>query len=626
MTFNPPPFELYEGEKQVLKSRPWISTVEFSEKHFKLVTGPYKGQNYRVDKSPIGRLVMELWDRPLVRKIFWCGPSQVTKKSTTAYACMAAEMYRDPCSCAIGMPDKDTRNRIFDEKIGPHFKMSPKLREMLSDDTKAVQTGLIKTRFGAVYGMYSGSDASASSISPKIVLVDESDAYQDKMARARMIERNETWEDEAKTFEFSKVRGNQKQSVIWQAMMDEAQVIYEVRAACPNCGALQVMEKQQIKVPPKMRDPKQIFKQRAAWYECIHCGMHWNDHYRNIAVSNGDLWAENDVKDASVIGLVTPSWVFPGMSLSKVMADWFIAYSAGTPKKLEWWDNSHASKPYKVITIKTKEEQVRAMVRPDRPPMEVPTEAMALTMGVDSQKKTWFFVVRAWARSGESWLIDYGELMSEADVETQLDAVYPIEGREDVVMPIWRSAIDIGGTKDQDDPHAISRTLQVKLLVKRLDRDDFRAIKGASRKQEMTVRRSDVTVDKDVPKEYQETMPLFTLDTEDLKDLIFMVRMDPESLQPMWMHRDTGDDYFRQMTNEERNEDGKWVEKGANHLLDCEVYAAACAHIDWAPVLQLLPEPTYRKVARPSDSFGTGGVGLSPLAGRNLNPFCRGGR
>lgn len=625
MTYNPPPFSLYEGEKQVLASRPWISTAEFAEKHFTLATGPNKGQTYRMDKSPVGRMVMELWDRPMLRKLFWCGPSQVTKKSTTAYACMAAEMYRDPCSCAIGMPDKDTRNRIFDEKIGPHFKMSPKLREMLADDKKAIQTGLVATRFGAVYGMYAGSDASASSISPKIVLVDEADAYQDKMARARMIERNETWEDEAKTFEFSKVRGNERQSVIWSAMKAEAQVIYEVQARCPNCGALQAMDFKQIKVPGKMRDPKLILQQKAAWYECIECKFHWNDHYRNIAVNRGRLWAENDIKDALAVGLVTPSWVFSGMSLSKVMADWFTALASGTPKKLEWFDNSHPSKPFKVVTLKTPEDMVKAMVLHDRPAREVPAEAVALTMGMDSQKNSFYFVVRAWAKSGESWLIEYGQLLSEEDVEAQLDAVYPVAGRADVVMPIWRSAIDIGGTEDKSHEEGWSRTLQVKLLIKRLDRDDFRAIKGASRKQDNTVRRSEITVDKDVPKEYQEKMSLFTLDTEELKDLIFFVRMKPESLLPMWVHRDTHDDYFRQMSNEERDEDGKWIEKGANHLLDCEVYAAACAYPDWAPALQLLPEPQYRKIAStsPSRSARTGGYGVGG-GGLVTNPFFGG--
>lgn len=624
MTHNPPPFVLYDGERQVLESRPWISTAEFAENYFKLVTGPYKGQCYKLDHNPVGRMVMDLWDDPLLQNLMWGGPSQVSGKTTTAYACLTSEMYREPCSAAIGMPDEGTKKRIFKEKIGPHFVSSPELKKMLSEEEKAVQSTQVLTKFGAVYGMHAGSDASASSISPKIVVVDEEDAYQDIMAAPRMVERNESWDEEAKTLRVSKIRGHEKKSSLWQAMMELAQVIYQVRACCPNCGTLQYMDFRQIKVPGKMRDPKIILSERAARYHCIHCDFKWDDHHRNLAIQRGDLHAEVAVKNPTSVGVITPSWVFSGMSLSKVMSDWFIALNKGTPKAMEWFDNSHACKPYKVVTVQTKEEQVKAMVRHDRPPMVVPAEALALTMGVDTQQNSFYFVVRAWMRSGESQKIDYGELLTEADVEQQLDVVYPVEGRTDVVMPIWRSAIDIGGTKDKKNPEKKSRTLQVKLLVQRLARENFWAIKGASRSQEQTVRRSDMTVDKDVPKEYRETMTLMTLDTEDLKDLIFINRLQPDSVQPMWLHRDTGDDYFKQLSNEERDEDGKWIEKGANHYLDCEVYATACAHPDWAPALQLLPEPQYRKVApkvsrrRVSSGYGSGGGGLV------TNPFFGG--
>ncbi|WFS63443.1 phage terminase large subunit family protein [Pseudodesulfovibrio thermohalotolerans] len=624
---NHPPFDLYPGERQVLESRPWISTADFAERHFRLATGPYKGQTYRHDRNPIARWIMDLWDRPMLRTLFIVGPSQVSGKTTLAYCCMASELYRDPCSVAVGMPDKDTRNRIFEEKIGPHFKQTRPLREMLSEDAQAVQRGLILTKFGAVYGMHAGSDASASSISPRVVLVDEEDAYLDPQAAARMVERNMSYDDEAKTLRYSKIRGNERSSCIWKAIREEAQVIYQVRACCPNCGGFQIMDLKRIKVPGKMRDPKQIKQQKAAWYECVHCGMKWNDHYRNLAVARGDLWAEHDLTDATAVAVLMPSWVFAGMSLSTVMADWFTAARKGTPSAMEWFDNSHASKPYQVVTIKTPEDQVKAMIRHDRPAREVPAGAVALTMGVDSQKASWFFTVRAWAKSGESWLVDYGELASKADVYAQLDAVYPVAGRNDVVMPIWRSAVDFGGTRDESRTEGWSRSEEVKLMVLEADRDDFHAVKGASRRQDSVVRRSETGVHRDVPREYRENITIYTLDTHDLKDLIFLVRMHPDSIQPMWLHREVGDDYLRQLASEERDMDRNgnpvWVQrKAANHYLDCEVYAAACAHPDWTPALQLLPEPNYRKVvaSSPPRSSRSGGYGASG-GGLVTNPF-----
>ena len=56
-----------------------------------------------------------------------------------------------------------------------------------------------------------------------------------------------------------------------------------------------------------------------------------------------------------------------------------------------------------------------------------------------------YFVVRAWARDGRSWLVQYGFLDDWSQVDRLLDSTWPVEDREDVVMPLWRAAVDIGG-------------------------------------------------------------------------------------------------------------------------------------------------------------------------------------
>lgn len=629
MSYNTPPITLYPGEIQVLQSRPWKSTADFASDDFVLVTGPHAGQTYRHDLYPYGRWIMELWDMPSVRTVFIVAPSQ-TGKTTIAYACLCSEISRNPSSAGIGMPDQSTMIRIFDEKLGPHFKRSKALRELLSEDRQiALQNGKILTKFGAIYGMYAGSDASASSVTLRLLGVDEEDAYLDKQAAHRMLERTMSYEDEAKVLRFSKVRGNERQSTIWRDMKSEAQIIYQPRAACPNCGTLQLMDFKRIKVPGKMRDPKQILQQRAAYYECEGCAMRWNDHHRNLAVQRGDLYSEHEVPSPSAVGVIIPSWYSRTVSLSKVMSDFFTALERGTPADMQAFDNAHPSKPYQVVTFDTPEDQIKKMILHDRPPRIVPAEAVALTMGVDSQKSSYFFVVRAWARSGESWLIDYGELPNKEALDTQRTrSAYPVEGRDDVLMSIWRTAIDFGGTRDESHMEGWSRSEEVKLMVLEADDDNFFAVKGASRKQDVVVRRSETGVHRDVPREYQQNITIYTLDTIDLKDLIFLVRLRPDSLQPMWLHREVGDDYLRQLNSEKREVDGKgnatWVQKkAANHLLDCEVYAAACAHPDWTPALQLLAEPQYRSSTPQSHADPEPAVSMSPLSGRVINPNFR---
>ena len=97
------------------------------------------------------------------------------------------------------------------------------------------------------------------------------------------------------------------------------------------------------------------------------------------------------------------------------------------------------------------------------------------------------------------------------------------------------------------------------------------------------------------------------------------------------MHSETDENYIRQLTAEKRrHEKGKravWdAGSRANHLLDCEVYAAACAHVDWAPALATLGDPVWRRLQPARQQYQQ--QPASPLAGRlhrpvRVNPWAR---
>ena len=72
----------------------------------------------------------------------------------------------------------------------------------------------------------------------------------------------------------------------------------------------------------------------------------------------------------------------------------------------------------------------------------------------------------------------------------------------------------------------------------------------------------------------------------------------------MTLHADTGISYARQVLAEEKVKDRKsgktkWEPKSsANHLLDCEVYASACADPEWAPSLSYIVGNQPKKAAQ----------------------------
>ncbi|MBI9109984.1 terminase gpA endonuclease subunit [Maridesulfovibrio ferrireducens] len=600
------PIKFYPGELQILEAREWMSTADFAEKHFVLVAGSYAGQRFNHDFAPYARGIMDIWDKPWVREVIVAGSSQ-TVKTSIGYACVCSEIWREPSGAGLGMPDKDVAKRILDEKLSKHFLRSPELRKLLPDGENSVQTLKIAMRSANLYAMYSGSEASMSSISLRVLMLDEEDAYPDSGATDTMIERTIGYPVDRKIIRVSKPRGNEHESSIWDALKNRADVVYQYQAVCPSCGHAQLMEKKNIRVPDKMRDPATIKSQKLAWYECQGCGAKWNDYQRNIAIKNGRWFTEHEVLRPETVAFHIPSWISRYISLSTVAADWFTAVEAGTPKAYTKFDNNHCAKPYKVVAVETDETRAKKMVDPRRPPMVVPLEALALTCGIDMQMTGFWFVVRAWGRGLESWLIQYGWLNSFDELDELIFRTrYPVEGRDDVVMPIWRAPIDMGGGRDKSNEQGWSRTDEVKMYLQEIETGArpgtypgvVFAVKGASRKQTETIRLSQMGAQPGVAAKYQQKLPLRTLDTDEFKDKIHLVRLNPASKQPMWMHSQTGEDYFRQLLAEKRKSDGKggvqW-DAGSrdNHLFDCEVYAAAGAEPLWTPSLMTLGQPIY---------------------------------
>jgi phage terminase large subunit GpA-like protein len=633
MSYLPPPFTLLPGEIQVLESRPRVSTAEWAEKNFRIVAGPYAGQYFQHNLAPYAKGIMDMWDRPCVRKIFIVAPSQTTKTSI-GYACVAADIWRDPASAGIGMPDEKAAARIFEEKLGKHYLKSPMLRKDLIPDKQAIQKTKLLLKGATIYGLWSGSESSMSSVSLRVLMIDEEDANMDKSSVSTMEERTISYQHDSKIIRVSKPRGTEDEGTIWKDMKNQSQAIYQFKAVCPACRTAQIMIKDRIRVPEGIRDAKEILHKKLAWYECECCGYQWNDHIRNLAVAGGHWWTETPVSNPETVGFHLPSWVSRYVSLSKVAHDWFLAHQAGTPGQLTRFDNNHKAMPGKVVSVQTDEDRVRDMVRPDCPPMIVPSEAVALTMGIDVQMLGFYYVVRAWAKSGESWLVEYGWLDSWGDIERVVfETTWPVDGMDEQ-MGIWRAGVDLGGAAEgQDKTQGWSQSEETKRWLLSLDDlgvdlDRVYAVKGASRPQDQVVRPSKVGLEPGVPAKFQTPIMIRLLDTVELKDQIAMVRLKKESRQPMWLHRDVAEDYIKQITSEKRipgkgkNGRALWDAGGrANHLLDCEVYAAACAHADWAPRLQQLPGPQY---ALPENSVPTSGAHAgNGLSGMRINPWAR---
>jgi phage terminase large subunit GpA-like protein len=477
---------------------------------------------------------MDTWDDPWIREIYLCFAPQ-TGKTQVAYNCVAASVARDWGPIFYVMPDEKVTKRMARRRIRPMFRLSPSLAELLSarvDDTTTLHIQFIN---GVDLMMaWATSAAELSSESAPVIVLDELDKFPPFAGR------------EAAPVSLARIRANAypltykllglstpatEDKYIGTALEQECDEVRRYQAVCPVCGTAQVMEFERIVWPSACRDPREIVRRRLAAYECVRCSMSWDDRLRDHAVKAGLAlpghgWTASTppgepakavapVERPRVVGFHLPSWYSPFVSLSAVAA----AFLKGKddPGKQMVFVTQHKAETFRAVVAPKEESKVLERRVPDLPPGVVPPAAVAVTCGIDVQKYTFWFVVRAWAEDHTSWLIQYGELATWEDVEALVFRTrYPVAGTDET-MGIWRAALDTGGGKTDDD---WTRTEEIYEWLRANGRGIAYGTKGASRQQLKRVRLSVMDTFPHSRKPIPGGLELYLIDSDAFKGII----------------------------------------------------------------------------------------------------------
>ena len=604
----PPPsdtFEFYPGERRVFHPRENLSTADWAAKYRVVTSGNMQGR-WRTDAVPYTLEPMDTLDLPHVRRVILQWAPQ-TAKTQLAFNFLGSRMDQDPGPCMYIGPDEKVTKRISRRRLVPMFRRTPRLKELLGEKISDTSTLSISLLNGAdLMIAWATSAAEISSESIEVLIRDELDkwpAFAGKEADPISLTdvRTIAYPHTKKILDLSTPADESK--YIGKEVDNEADELRRYWAVCPVCSESQIMHFGQFDWPKNITEPRKIVRERLASYQCEVCGMHWDDHMRDVAVRKGFWKADNPVDRPQVVAFHLPSWYSPSVSLSSVVA----AYLRGQedPAKLMAFITQHKAEVWKETIAEKKESKVLEH-RTDLPPLVVPAEAVALTAGIDVQKFGFWFVVRAWAEDLTSWLVQYGFLTDWAGVETLLfQTAYRVHGQERT-MEIWRAAMDTGGGLTDDDTW--TRTEEIYQWLRENGRGRVFGTKGASRPQLQRIRPT--VIDK-LPRSnlvIPGGLELRLLDSSAFKELIHW-RLD-RSLEPVkdeagakigerpqsqrfFIHAETGEDYASQLLAEELAKDRRgrkyWKRiRKANHLLDAECLAAACADSSWLPSLKML--------------------------------------
>jgi phage terminase large subunit GpA-like protein len=221
---------------------------------------------------------------------------------------------------------------------------------------------------------------------------------------------------------------------------------------------------------------------------------------------------------------------------------------------------------------------------------EVPSGGLRLVMGVDVQKFSLVYVIRAFGSRGTSWLVENGQLYGPTDDDDVWSALADLMLQPIAGMQIEKVFIDSGFRPDkpeQGNEHKVYEFCRRHSWL-------CSPTKGKD-VQNPPYRVSKIEVKPD-GKRALYSIELVMLSTDFFKSLVISrIRTPMTAPGAFFVHDQVSEDYCKQLTSEARIVvEGKprWVRRSrANHFLDCE---ALCAAIGYALNVQRIPEGVSR--------------------------------
>jgi phage terminase large subunit GpA-like protein len=165
-------------------------------------------------------------------------------------------------------------------------------------------------------------------------------------------------------------------------------------------------------------------------------------------------------------------------------------------------------------------------------------------------------------------------------------------------MPLFRAGLDTGGGAPEGGGEWTRTEEAYQWLRKQAPRRIVFGTKGSSRPHIAGKRIQFRVIDKMERgnRKIPGGLELRFLDTAQYKGLIhWRLGRNPNESQRFDLHCETGIDYAQQILAEELRRDRRgrveWKQiRKANHYLDCEVIAAACADSEWLPSIKMLAQ------------------------------------
>lgn len=615
-------------EASAWKWPPEISIDGWAEQHVRLPSGVSAMPGpLSFAMTPFMREPLAAIDDKETEEVVLCTSTQISK-TTILMLVMFYYLKNNPWNMIWVMPSEKEALELKGERVVPIIKASPVLRSLLDKDGKGQVSGRT-LRVNGVTVTFAGahSPSGLASKPNRICCADEIDKWprwsgSEASPLDLLGERLKTFAD-AKFIKAS------------TPTTEDGQIVKELQAStneryfvpCPHCGHHQVLifggpgSAGGIKWP-KEADADDIEVDRLAWYQCEECKERIDESHKRAMVTAG-VWAPEGCAvsdDGKVIGepkrqsrrkrgfhIWSAYSLWARVSWSHIAAKFL--RSKGRAETLMNFTNSWLGETFSVVTSEMKKEHLESQCQDYWPGSVLPDGAFAVTFGIDVQERAGliyhYYVVRAWGKRGESWLLRYGQTNGWAQLNAVISADYRLADGQPAtkIRPMIDSGFRTGEVYEWCHQHGSV------------------AYKGDSRSTQRHFSEKDVPV---APNSEDEVTLTIVNPSYYKTELHRSIREDRFHL-PQKDALDAA--YFDQLLSEqvyrEPDANGRmrqlWRPKSegiANHYLDCEVMSLVVA--DMAELLHMGDED--ERAAKATPQAPTPEPPPTPYGGETVSP------
>lgn len=598
-----------------LRPKPKLTVSAWADQHRRLsLKSSAEPGPWRTSRVPYAREIMdELSAESLAEEVIFVASTQVTK-TEIGLNFLGYAIAHSPGPALAVLPTIEIGQLWSKQRLTPMIDASPALREKIGPERSRDGSNTVMMKEypdGVLRIGGANSPPSLSSMPVKYLVCDEVDRYpRDVGANQEGAGEGDPVDlAEARTTSFARRKiykasspTIQSLSRIWKDWLRSSQGEYHL--PCPHCHELQVLARENLHYDPARPE-------ETAAFACVHCGALIPESAKPWMhdPANGAKWIHRFPDRVKVRGFHLSAWYTVlglGKSWGALARRWEEVKL--DPLRRKTYINTVDGLCFEDPTEKLDWEVVRARAG-GFALREIPAGCLALTAGVDVQKRYLAVHVVGWGREMAAWVVDYVEIPgdpTQGEVWEALDELLerPLANRFGASMRILAAAVDAGNWQDDVLRYTRPRRQRGIFAIKGVEGHGKTILTTATRPDKnRRGRTSKLSAD------------LWNVATAPAKEWLFhRLQEDARRLAPDQLIRfpdGLPEEYYTQLCAEIWDpHKRKWVKQQArNEALDTFNYAHAAAHYpglrlhlmkeaDWAR-LEAVLEPKTRDLFTP---------------------------